>query len=67
MPGVQPLFVKTVPVMALMARSLGSVNFVSDAVVSWVPCASVVERRASMPRMLVTRTVLPRVVMSDGK
>jgi hypothetical protein len=50
-----------------MAWSLGSVNLVSDAVVSWVPCAAVVERRASMPRELVTRTSLPTVVTAFGK
>ncbi len=65
--GVQPLSWKTCSVMARMASSLGMVKWVSEDVVSCVPCAAVVERRASMPRMLVTRTVLPRVVMSDGK
>ena len=60
-----------------MARSLGSVNRVSDAVVLCVPCpvAGAVPvplakvssgPRASMPRVLVTTTWLPTVAMSAG-
>ena len=64
-PPVQPLSWKTWAVSRRIAPSFGIVKEVSEDVVSCVPCAAVVERRASMPRMLVT-TIWPLTLASSA-